>query len=128
MPNQDKQHQHNAHCPVGNSDRPLIKIIKLCEDVISIDPGKLNKAQENCTLLKTPMKDQRSVVNTTTHCNETTESRYEINNITNLTNGKSLVPEANLTIQNISPLSTVRTTTDAKTHQRSQLPHISIVF
>ena len=69
------------------------------------------------------MEDQRSVTLTTTHCNETTESRCEINNITNLTNGKSLVPEANLTMQNISPLSTVRTTTNAKTHQRSQLPH-----
>jgi hypothetical protein len=37
MPNQDKQHEHNAHCPVGNSDRPLIEIIELCEDLNSID-------------------------------------------------------------------------------------------
>ena len=60
MPNQDKQHEHNAHCPVGNRDRPLIEIIELCEDVSCVAPNKgLNRAQENCTLLNTPTKDQR---------------------------------------------------------------------
>ena len=57
------------------------------------------------------MEDQRSPTPTTTHCNETTELGCEINNITSLTNSKSLALEANLTMQNISPLSTVRTTT-----------------
>ncbi len=64
MPNQDKRHEHNAHCPVGNSDRPvgnsdrpLIEIIEPCEDVTSIDPDTgLNKAQENFTLLKPQWK------------------------------------------------------------------------
>jgi hypothetical protein len=41
IPNQDKQHDYNAHCPVGNSDRPLTEIIELCEDVISIDPDNV---------------------------------------------------------------------------------------
>ena len=112
MLNQDKQHEHIAHYPVGNSDRPLIEIIEPCEDITSTDPDKgLNKAQENFTLLKTPMEDQRSATPTTTHCNETMELGCEINNITNLTNGKSRALEANLTMQNISPLSIVRTTT-----------------
>jgi hypothetical protein len=53
IPNQDKQHEHNVHCPVGNSDRPLTEIIELCKDEISIHPDNgLNKTlQENCTLL-----------------------------------------------------------------------------
>ena len=107
MPNQDKQHEHTANYPVGNSDRPFIENIELCEDVTSTDPDKgLNIAQENFTLRKTPMEDQRSATPTTTHCNETMELRCEINNITNLTNSKSLALEANLIMQNISPLST----------------------
>ncbi len=57
------------------------------------------------------MEDQRSPTLTTTHCNETTEIGCEINNITNQTNSISVALEANLTMQNISPLSTVRTTT-----------------
>ena len=61
------------------------------------------------------MEDQLSVTFTTTHCNETTETWCEINNIINLTNGKSLAPEVNPTMQNISPLPTMRITTDAKT-------------
>jgi hypothetical protein len=38
IPNQDKQHENNVHCPVGNSDRPLTEIIELCKDEISIHP------------------------------------------------------------------------------------------
>ena len=114
IPNQDKK--HDEHRSIFNSDRSLIEIIELCEDVISIDPDNgLNKPQENCTLLKTPIEDQLSVTFTTTHCNETTETGCEINNITNLTNGKSIAPEVNPTMQNISPLPTMRITTDAKT-------------
>ena len=54
------------------------------------------------------MEDQRSPTPTTTHCNETTELGCEINNITNLTNSKSLALEANLAMQNISPLAVYR--------------------
>ena len=91
MPNQDKQHEHDAHCLVGNRDRSLIEIIKLCEDVACVALNKrLNKAQENCTLLNNPTKDQRKVTATTIHCNDTIEAECEIN-IANLTNSKSLV-------------------------------------
>ena len=103
MPNQDKQHEHNVHCPVGNRNRPLIQIIDLCEDVACVAPNKgLNQAQENYTLPYTPTKDQRKVTSNTTHCNDTIESDCEID-ITNLTNSKPFVPETNLTMQNISP-------------------------
>ena len=110
MPNQDKQHEHNAHCPVGNRDRPLMEIIELCEDVSCVAPNKgLNRAQENCALLNTPTKDQRKATSTTTHCNDTIESECESNFI-NLANSKSLVPEANLTKPNISsPITTTKT-------------------
>jgi hypothetical protein len=105
-----------VHCAVGNNDRSLIEIIELCEDVISFDPdNRLNKPLKNCTLLKTPMEDQLNDTFTTTHYNETTETGCEINNITNLINGKSIAPEVNPTMQNISPLPTMRITTDAKT-------------
>ena len=102
IPNQDKQHENNVHCPVGNSDRPLTEIIELCEDVISIDPDNgLNKTlQENCTL-------------TTTHCNEAAESGCEINTITNLTNGESLAPETyqpNEELPHSMPAKTVNST------------------
>ena len=115
IPNQDKQHEHNVHCPVGNSDRPLTEIIELCEDVISIDPDNgLNKTlQENCTLLKPPTEDQQSVTLKTTHCNEAAKSGCEINTITNLTNGESLAPETyqpNEELSHSMPAKTVNST------------------
>ncbi|CAB4023130.1 Hypothetical predicted protein [Paramuricea clavata] len=115
IPNQDKQYDYNVHCPFGNSDRPLTEIIELCEDVISIDPdSSLNKTlQENCSLLKTPTKDQQTVTLKSTHCNEAAESGCEINTITNLANGESLAPETHQSNEELShsmPAKTVNST------------------